>query len=93
MMGKHCKLFDENLVRNIMISTGLSVMEFMRRNKVADLDDICEFVEVNADEIIETTIEDMNNCEKVDGETDEPPRPNDEWPEGDGETGPKPPLP
>lgn len=63
MMGKHCKLYDETLVRNIMISTGLSAVEFLRQHGEASLDDVCEFIEVNAEDIIETTIEDMNNCE------------------------------
>ncbi|MBD3421560.1 MAG: hypothetical protein GF398_15685 [Chitinivibrionales bacterium] len=61
MPGKHCKLYDENLVHNIMLSTGMSLYEYMKQNKKADIDDICEFVELNAGSIIENTIEDMNS--------------------------------
>lgn len=60
MAGKHCRLYDENLVHNIMISTGMSVLEYIRENKYANTDDICEFVEFNARTIIEDTIEQLN---------------------------------
>ncbi|MBD3322900.1 MAG: hypothetical protein GF350_17520 [Chitinivibrionales bacterium] len=77
MQGKHCRLYDENLVRNIMISTGLTVFEYLKRKMVNDEDEICELVEVNADNIIENTIEDMNSAPGLDeGEGDpEPPPP------------------
>jgi hypothetical protein len=65
MSGKHCRLYDENLVHNIMISTGMSVLEFMKENKYANTDDICEFVEFNARTIIEDTIEQLNTTEEV----------------------------
>ena len=61
MEGNHCKLYDENLVRNIMISTGLSILEYVKQNGTAEATDICDFVEMNADTIIWNTIEDMNN--------------------------------
>ncbi|HUI91905.1 MAG TPA: hypothetical protein VLX68_06610 [Chitinivibrionales bacterium] len=61
MKGKYCKLYDENLVRNIMISTGLSIIEYIKQCKSADAIDICDFIEQNADNIIENTIEDMNH--------------------------------
>jgi hypothetical protein len=60
MKGKCCKLYDENLVRNIMISTGLSIIEYIKQSKSADAIDICDFIEQNADHIIENTIQDMN---------------------------------
>ena len=63
MSGKHCRLYDENLVHNIMISTGMSVLEYMKENKFANPDDICEFVEFNARTIIEDTIEQLNTTE------------------------------
>jgi hypothetical protein len=66
MKGKYCKLYDENLVRNIMISTGLSIIEYIKQFKSADAVDICDFIEQNADHIIENTIEDMNH-ESLDG--------------------------
>jgi hypothetical protein len=60
MTGKQCRLYDENLVRNIMISTGLSIIEYIKQCKVVDTLDVCDFVEQNADSIISTTIEDLN---------------------------------
>ncbi|MBD3344779.1 MAG: hypothetical protein GF401_06925 [Chitinivibrionales bacterium] len=76
MHGKHCRLYDENLVRNIMISTGLTVFEYLKHKTIKSEDEICELVEVNADNIIENTIEDMNAAAEYDDEdpeSDEPP--------------------
>jgi archaellum biogenesis ATPase FlaH len=70
MKGKCCRLYDENLVRNIMISTGLSIVEYIKQFKSVDAIDICDFVEQNADHIIENTIDDMNR-----ENTDDPPDP------------------
>ena len=81
MKGKSCKLYDENLVRNIMISTGLSIIEYLRQFKDPDAIDICDFIEQNADNIIQNTIEDMNH-DSPDG-----PRPPDDGP-ADGENFP-----
>jgi hypothetical protein len=61
MKGKNCKLYDENLVRNIMISTGLSIVEYIKQFKSVDAIDICDYIDQNADHIIEDTIEDMNH--------------------------------
>jgi hypothetical protein len=86
MSGKHCRLYDENLVHNIMISTGMSVLEYMKENKHANTDDICEFVEFNARTIIEDTIEQLNTSEeaseKKDSECMEDPESVDDedWP-------------
>ena len=65
MKGKQCKLYDENIVRNIMVSTGMSVFEFMQKNKAPGEEDICEYVENAASEIIEKTIADMNAFEEL----------------------------
>jgi hypothetical protein len=48
-----------------MISTGMSVLEYMKENKYANNDDICEFVEFNARTIIEDTIEQLNTTEEA----------------------------
>ena len=96
MSGKHCRLYDENLVHNIMISTGMSVLEYMKENKFANTDDICEFLEFNARSIIEDTIEQLNtpeeSCEKREadntdglGNTD-----GEEWPFTDDDQDTKP---
>lgn len=60
-MGNHCRLYDENLVRNIMISTAVSILEYVNQNKKISVEDICEFVEFNADDIIDETINNLNN--------------------------------
>jgi hypothetical protein len=60
MKGKSCKLYDENLVHSIMIATGLSIVEYIKQFKSVDAADICDFVEQNADHIIQNTIDDMN---------------------------------
>jgi hypothetical protein len=60
MKGKNCKLYDENLVHSIMISTGLSIVEYIKQFKSVDAADICDFIEQNAEHIIQNTIDDMN---------------------------------
>jgi hypothetical protein len=60
MKGKHCRLYDEQLVKNILITAGLSVYDLMTEKGVVDEEDICEFLEANADTIILDTIEDLN---------------------------------
>jgi hypothetical protein len=72
MKGSRCRLFDENLVRSIMVSTGLSILDYMRENKLLDVNDICDFVDTHAEDIIESTIDEMNGEE---GDTPEG------WPE------------
>ncbi len=63
MKGSHCRLYDENLVRNIMITTSASIMEFVKNNKLANTEDVCEFVEFNSDDIIAETIKNLNKDE------------------------------
>jgi hypothetical protein len=74
-----CRLYDESLVRNIMVSTGLSILEFIKKNPAADADEICDFIEMHADNIIETTINDINEYEDNEEEDDSPPT----WSEGE----------
>lgn len=64
MGSMHCRLYDENLVRNIIMSAGLAVIDFLNEHQNADADDICEYLEVHADSIIEETIEQLNNSEE-----------------------------
>jgi len=79
MAGKHCRLYDENLVHNIMISTGMSVLEYIRENKYANTDDICEFVEFNARTIIEDTIEQLNATEEAAEKKESLDHDSDDW--------------
>jgi hypothetical protein len=66
MNGKHCRLYDENLMKSIMISAGLSVFDYLNEKKIVDEQDICEYLEVNADSIIADTIEGMNRSQLPD---------------------------
>jgi hypothetical protein len=69
MGSMHCRLYDENLVHNIIMSTGMTIADFLQNHPTADADDICEYLELHADTIIEDTIEQLNN--------------NDDYPEKD----------
>lgn len=64
MGGMHCRLYDENLVHNIIMSTGIAVIDFLNEHRNADADDVCEYLELHADSIIKETIEQMNNSEE-----------------------------
>jgi hypothetical protein len=77
MGSKRCRLYDENLVHNIMLSTSLSVVEFMREHGGADSDEVCDFVEENADTIINDTIK---HLKKMGPPTDQP---DDDTKDGD----------
>jgi hypothetical protein len=97
MSGKHCRLYDENLVHNIMISTGISVVEYMKDHKYANSDDVCEFVEFNARNIIDDTIEQLNSSDDqqeekkdvINSESDEREAEDDQWPYSDADQDPK----
>ncbi|MFP4013295.1 MAG: hypothetical protein ACLFVQ_04360 [Chitinispirillaceae bacterium] len=78
MAGRHCRLYDENLVHNIMMSTGLSILEYIRENGALDNEDICEFIEVNAPTIIEDTIEHLNSAEDSEDDDED----EESWSEG-----------
>ncbi|MDR0306597.1 MAG: hypothetical protein LBI42_07145 [Chitinispirillales bacterium] len=71
MAGKYCRLYDEHLLKNIMVSTGLSVLEYIRENGELDSEEICEFIETNASDIIDDTIEHLSSCDEYDGEEQE----------------------
>lgn len=81
MKGNMCRLYDEQLVRNIMISTGLTILEHIAQHGAADPKDICSFIEMHADTIIEDTILDMNSLEAGadEEESDESDDQDDGW--------------
>jgi hypothetical protein len=58
--GKNCRLFDEDLVHSIMVSTGLAIVDYIKQFKSVNATDIYAFVEQNAERIIHSTIEDMS---------------------------------
>ncbi len=55
-MGENHKLFDENIVKEIMISTALCVKELLLDDPKAKEDEIYEFVESNYRNIITETL-------------------------------------
>ena len=66
MEGKNCRLFDEDLVHSIMVSTGLAIVDYIKQFKSVNATDIYAFVEQNAERIIRGTIDDMSR-ESPDG--------------------------
>ncbi|MBN1128790.1 MAG: hypothetical protein JXA71_07375 [Chitinispirillaceae bacterium] len=67
------RLYDEHLVRNIMLTAVISAMEYIRENPHADSDEICDFIEANAENIIGDTVRQMKNIDDStvkDGEDD-----------------------
>jgi hypothetical protein len=53
---EHLKMYDEELVKEIMISTALCVQELMMDDPHAAQDDIFDFVETNFQHIITETL-------------------------------------
>jgi archaellum biogenesis ATPase FlaH len=62
MEGKSCRLYDENLVHAIMVSTGLAIVDYIKQSKSVNATDICDFVEQNAEHIIRHTLDDMDRA-------------------------------
>lgn len=78
MGSMHCRLYDENLVHNIIMSTGIAVSDFLQHHRSADPDAICEYLETHAGAIIQDTIDQMNTCDDY-PDQDEPDT-EDGWP-------------
>lgn len=57
------KLYDETLLKSIMISTAITVVEYINENPDADYDDICDYIEFNYETIIKDTIDTFNTIE------------------------------
>jgi hypothetical protein len=53
---EHVKMYDEDLVREIMISTALCIQELLMDDPQARQDDIFEFVDTNFQHIITETL-------------------------------------
>jgi hypothetical protein len=88
MGSKRCRLYDENLVHNIMLSTGLSVIEYLRENHNADSDEVCDFLETNAEVIINDTIRHLKNINDFPEKNDEEAKSGDagDWPHKENES-------
>lgn len=55
MAGRR-KLYEEKLVKEIMISTALCIQELLLDDPDAAEDEVCDFVEANYNSIIDETI-------------------------------------
>ena len=65
MENKRYRLYDEHLVHNIMLSSALSVIEYIRENPHADSDEICDFIDANAENIISDTVRHLKNMDDL----------------------------
>ncbi len=68
-MQEHLKMYDEELVKEIMISTALCVQELLMDDPQAAQDDIFDFVETNFQHIITETLRAEREREMADGES------------------------
>jgi hypothetical protein len=84
MPGRRCKLYDDQLVKSIMVSTGLYILDYLKGNPVVNEQEIYDFIERNADSIIQYTLTEMRQGNEAgDEEAPEGP-PENPW-EGPGE--------
>ena len=58
------KLFDEEIVRNILLTAGISIFDFMKEKPSADIKDICDYINQGADRFIRETVENMRGFEE-----------------------------
>ncbi|MBD3244148.1 MAG: hypothetical protein GF331_26385 [Chitinivibrionales bacterium] len=66
MEGRSCRLFDDEVVRNIMVATGMAVYDYLRQRKSIDEEELCDFVDANAEVIISDTLEEMGERDEDD---------------------------
>ncbi len=64
---EHLKMYEEELVKEIMISTALCVQELIMDDPHARQDDIFDFVEMNFKHIITETLRSEREREMADG--------------------------
>lgn len=67
-MQEHLKMYDEDLVKEIMISTALCVQELLMDDPQARQDDVFDFVETNFRHIIVETLRAERERETADTE-------------------------
>jgi hypothetical protein len=61
--GKHRRLYEENLVYNIMLATSYYVKDLLEENPDLDDDDIYDFVDENYQDIIDEALEEFHKKE------------------------------
>jgi hypothetical protein len=57
------RLYDEHLVRTIMLSAAIAVSEYLRENPGADSDEVCDFIDANAESIMSDTVNHMKSID------------------------------
>jgi hypothetical protein len=65
-----CRLYDEEVVHAIMASTGITLLEYLRGHEEAGEDEVCDFIDANAEAIIAEALEGLE--QDGDGGEDEP---------------------
>jgi hypothetical protein len=75
MAKKGYKLYDENLVKNIIITTTVSVYEYIKEKPDVDIRELCDHFGDSSKEIIVETINNMQNIEKESFDNSE----HDDW--------------
>ena len=55
--GKHRRLYEENLVRNIMLTTAYCIKDILEENPSLTDEDIYDFIEENYYNIIQDTLD------------------------------------
>jgi hypothetical protein len=68
MEGRRRRLYDESLVRNIMLATSYCIKDLLDENPDIDDEEIYEFIEVNYHQIIEDTLNEFNSQKDLEGE-------------------------
>jgi len=72
-LEEHKKLYEEALVKEIMVSTALCIQELVQDDKTINEDDICQFLDENYRSIIAETLA---------GELDQDDDPEEDWKSG-----------
>jgi hypothetical protein len=72
-MENHKKLYEEALVKEIMISTALCIQEMLVEDPNIGDEDVCQFIEENYGSIIEETLSSDTQEGDDDTESWEPP--------------------
>ncbi|MDD5674962.1 MAG: hypothetical protein PHC61_12400 [Chitinivibrionales bacterium] len=61
MPGKHCKLYDEQLVKSIMVSTAFYILDYLKGNPILSEQEVYDFVQRNADSVIQYTVDEIHD--------------------------------
>jgi hypothetical protein len=73
MEERSCRLFDDEVVRQIMVSTGVAVFDYLRQHRFVDEAEISDFIDANADVFIADTLDQMEGGDNTNGRDPEEP--------------------